>query len=283
MAKTKVLIAYIPVVHQGYFKWMSSHPDASQLWLLDKTTISDYRPLVKDLRALEASQIKNMIAALDIFADIKVLDAQELQKVSQSPASQDLQLIAPDEDISHQILDPIFGDKVKYESVFLRWDALAVKRNNLVQPDVKLSKDLFDQKMMAAAKEISEKSSDWWRQVGAVLIPVGNPPITVRNLHVPHDQQQYIDGDPRTMYQSGEHIEQTSSIHAEAEAIAQAAKQGQALAGASMYVTTFPCPVCAKLIARSGIAKLYFETGYSLLDGAEVLAAAKVEIIQVAA
>ena len=48
-----------------------------------------------------------------------------------------------------------------------------------------------------------------------------------------------------------------------------------------MYMTDFPCPPCAKLIAGAGVAKLYFREGYAVLDGRDVLEAAGVEIVQV--
>ena len=49
-----------------------------------------------------------------------------------------------------------------------------------------------------------------------------------------------------------------------------------------MYVTDFPCPPCAKLIAGAGIAKLCFREGYAVLDGQDVLEAAGVEIVRAA-
>jgi len=52
------------------------------------------------------------------------------------------------------------------------------------------------------------------------------------------------------------------SIHAEANAIAQAAKKGVNIAGAEVYVTLYPCYVCTKLLASAGIKKVYYEIGY---------------------
>jgi dCMP deaminase len=49
-----------------------------------------------------------------------------------------------------------------------------------------------------------------------------------------------------------------------------------------MYVTDFPCPPCAKLIAAAGISRLYFREGYAVLDGQDVLDAAGVEVVQAA-
>jgi dCMP deaminase len=77
------------------------------------------------------------------------------------------------------------------------------------------------------------------------------------------------------------HLELSTATHAEARLIAQAAREGTSTKSAVMYVTDFPCPPCAKLIAAAGIAKLYFRTGYAVLDGEDVLAAAGVEVVQV--
>lgn len=59
---------------------------------------------------------------------------------------------------------------------------------------------------------------------------------------------------------SGEKIE-VGCIHAEVNAISNAACEGIALEGSSMIVTAPPCLVCAKLIVQSGIKKVYFTSG----------------------
>ena len=59
---------------------------------------------------------------------------------------------------------------------------------------------------------------------------------------------------------SGERIE-VGCIHAEVNAISNAACEGIALEGSSMIVTAPPCLVCAKLIVQSGIKKVYFTSG----------------------
>lgn len=59
---------------------------------------------------------------------------------------------------------------------------------------------------------------------------------------------------------SGERIE-IGCIHAEVNAISNAACEGIALEGSSMIVTAPPCLVCAKLIVQSGIKKVYFTSG----------------------
>ena len=56
--------------------------------------------------------------------------------------------------------------------------------------------------------------------------------------------------------------------HAEANAIAQAARYGVAIKGASLYVTLQPCFVCLKLLATAQIKRVYFELAYESKDTA---------------
>lgn len=60
------------------------------------------------------------------------------------------------------------------------------------------------------------------------------------------------------------------SIHAEANAIAQAAKHGIPTSGASIYVTLEPCLSCLKLIIASGIKEVFYETSFNTGEKAVV-------------
>lgn len=53
-----------------------------------------------------------------------------------------------------------------------------------------------------------------------------------------------------------------ATVHAEANAIIQAAKNGVALSGADIYVTASPCWPCFKLIANSGIKRIFYGEFY---------------------
>ncbi len=61
----------------------------------------------------------------------------------------------------------------------------------------------------------------------------------------------------------GKEPDKVCSIHAEAYAIAQCARKGISVAGATVYVTTFPCVICCRLLAGSGIAKVVYMSQYS--------------------
>ncbi len=77
------------------------------------------------------------------------------------------------------------------------------------------------------------------------------------------------------------------SAHAEANAIAQAAKMGISVDGAEIYVTLYPCYVCTKLLVQAVNKKVYYEYEYTSVDAArdkhweEALSEAGIEIEKV--
>ncbi len=62
--------------------------------------------------------------------------------------------------------------------------------------------------------------------------------------------------------QSGTRHEICFAIHAEQNAIIQAAKTGISIDGATLYCTHQPCSICAKMIINSGIKRIVFKEGY---------------------
>jgi dCMP deaminase len=60
------------------------------------------------------------------------------------------------------------------------------------------------------------------------------------------------------------------AVHAEANAIAQAAKNGVSTDGASIYVTLEPCLSCLKLIISAGIKEIFYETSFNSGENAKV-------------
>ena len=61
---------------------------------------------------------------------------------------------------------------------------------------------------------------------------------------------------------SGERHELCRGLHAEQNAIIQAAKIGVSLENAVIYITNHPCFICAKMIINSGIKKVVYRDGY---------------------
>lgn len=69
-----------------------------------------------------------------------------------------------------------------------------------------------------------------------------------------------------------------NSIHAEANALAFAARQGISTAGATLYVTTAPCLDCANLLIAAGIKRVVYNTDYRHSAGLERLRGAGIQI-----
>lgn len=70
-----------------------------------------------------------------------------------------------------------------------------------------------------------------------------------------------------------------ATIHAEANAIIQAAKNGVMIEGSEIYTTASPCWNCFKLIANSGIKKIYYGEFYRDKRSIEVARQLGIELI----
>lgn len=273
----KILVCYIPVLHNGYYRFFGKYK-GMQLNILDPESLfADFPYLKKEIRALDANLAKKAIEGWGIFKTIKVINLEKLKNLTNKN-----NLIMPNDDISRMLSCKYLKHvPVIFESVFLRWDRDNTVATLEVDSDLKISLEEFDKKIMKKLSIEKEKSSDWWRHVASAVVKKGKLLVYTHNKHVPSEYTPYIDGDPRNCSHKGMDIELATSLHAEAGIIVHAAKQGLSLAGSDFYSTTFPCPNCAKLIAYSGASRLFYCDGYAILDGARILKDNGVEIIKV--
>ncbi len=79
---------------------------------------------------------------------------------------------------------------------------------------------------------------------------------------------------------SGTMQEVCYAVHAEQNAICQAAKLGISLEGAVMYVTHQPCVICTRMIINSGIKKVIYKNGYPDEFAKELFRQSDVELIK---
>ena len=79
---------------------------------------------------------------------------------------------------------------------------------------------------------------------------------------------------------SGTRQEICYAVHAEQNAIVQAAKFGINLNGATLYCTHQPCVICAKMIINAGIKKVIYKEGYPDEFSLELFEASGVEVIK---
>ncbi len=280
MKTKKVIIAYVPVVHQGYIDFLRRlEGRVEAILLFGPEIIKKFDHLSrKDLRAVDPSLVALSLREVGFSVPISLCTESVLVSIAVNEA---VKVIMPDEYECYMLAEMFALVAVEYEKVFLRWHQGNILAQNEVAPDSVTTMEEFDRLMMAKASIQAERSLDWWRQVGAVLVRDEEIILSAYNQHVPDERIPYVIGDPRACFKKGLSIELSTAVHAEAGLIAEAARRGICTEGCSLYVTTFPCPPCAKLVAYSGIKKLYFQEGYSMLDGEDILRHQDVEIVQV--
>jgi len=79
---------------------------------------------------------------------------------------------------------------------------------------------------------------------------------------------------------SGERHELCRGLHAEQNAIIQAAFHGIRIQGATLYCTNLPCVICTKMIINAGIKEIVYEGGYADDLAHEMLLEARIPIRQ---
>lgn len=71
------------------------------------------------------------------------------------------------------------------------------------------------------------------------------------------------------------------TVHAEMNAIAQAAQRGTRVKGATAYITAFPCWTCFRLLIQAGITRIVYDEPYRMDEKVrEIAEALKIEILQ---
>ncbi|MDO8593861.1 MAG: deaminase [bacterium] len=276
-AANKALVAYVPALHAGYVVLFKKYK-RSDMFILGASLISLTPRMERDIRALSPEEALHAIQGLNIFHSISILENGTIKKA----LSGYKHIILPDEDVSRNIAQKFLKNhEVSFEKIFLRWDKNTSMMEFKVPSDRIISTKSNDLKFLREAIGEASKSPDWWRRIGAVLVKGKKIKIRAYNRHFPSDATSAIMGDPRSNFDYGEQPEIYLSIHAEADIIAQAARMGILLEGSEIFVTTFPCANCARLLARVGIKKLFYAQGYSKLDAEKILKSTGIEIVLV--
>jgi dCMP deaminase len=273
----KQVLLYLPVVHAGHEVLFARHGDAAEILVLGEGFRRLFKSLAKDIRALPPERAARFLQVLLPGTPVRVIEPADLPAAVTAET-----LVLPDEDITRNLAAEHHlgeGRELVFDRTFLRWDREWSQAQRPADFDEKLAVGELPDRLAARARELAGHSSDWWRQVGAIAWRGEEILGAAWNHHVPTEYAPYVDGDPRDGFSRGDRADLSTAIHAEASVVAQAARAGRALNGADIYVTTFPCPACARLIAESGFRRCYFTGPYSVLEGDAVLRAAGVELL----
>ena len=135
----------------------------------------------------------------------------------------------------------------------------------------------WDEYFMKIAMDVASRSTCSRKNVGAVIVRDRNILSTGYNGSIagmPHCDDVGHD-------MEGGHC--VATIHAEANAILQAAKNGAMIDGAEIYTTASPCWNCFKLIANAGIRTIYYGEFYRDLKSVKVARQLKIGLVDLGA
>ena len=229
--------------------------DAAEILLLGNGFTADYPSLAKDIRALPRGTGRPTTSvSCSGDASIRVVEPGDLAgAVTGDP------LVLPDEEVMRDIADRYglgAGRSLVFDRTFLRWDRDWATAKAPVNFDGEITAAELPRELLGRAQALAGRSSDWWRQVGAVAARGGpgarlclEPPSADRVRPLP---RRGSEGRVRARHPGG-------PVHGDPRRGVpdrRAARDGTSLAGADLYTTTFPCPACARLIAEAGFAPL---------------------------
>lgn len=128
-----------------------------------------------------------------------------------------------------------------------------------------MNRPSWDEYFMQMAELTAQRSTCLRRQVGAIIVKEKHIIATGYNgspKGLPHCEE--LGGCLREKLEipSGERHELCRALHAEQNAIIQAATLGQSIEGATIYITHQPCIICAKMIINAGISRIVIRRGY---------------------
>ncbi len=136
-----------------------------------------------------------------------------------------------------------------------------VSEGNLVDGVIGLTSRLagrpsWDEYFMATAFLLASRSACDRLHVGCVIVS-GEPE---KNRLVAAGYNGFLPGAPhRSQVRDGH---EQATVHAEQNAIADAARRGSGVGGCSVYITHFPCVTCAKILAAAGIRLVKYHIDY---------------------
>lgn len=145
-----------------------------------------------------------------------------------------------------------------------------------------MSRPSWDQYFIDITHLVATRSTCLRRQVGALLVKDRNILATGYNgtpSRVRHCEEVGCLRE-RLKVPSGQRHELCRGLHAEQNAIIQAARHGVNIDGATLYCTTMPCIICTKMLINAGVQRIVYEEGYADELAGEMLAETGIEVAQ---
>ena len=128
-----------------------------------------------------------------------------------------------------------------------------------------MNRPSWDEYFMQMAELTAKRSTCLRRKVGAIIVKDKHIIATGYNgapKGLPHCDDLGGCYREKLGVPSGQRHELCRALHAEQNAIIQAATLGQSIEGGTIYVTHQPCVICAKMIINAGIKRIVVRNGY---------------------
>jgi len=140
----------------------------------------------------------------------------------------------------------------------------------------------WDEYFMEVAQVVAKRSTCLRRRIGAILVKdkrilatgYNGAPSGLRHC----DEVGCLREELKVP--SGERHEICRALHAEQNALVQAAHYGISVKGATLYTTTEPCILCAKMLINAGISRIVYMNQYPDGLAREMLKEAGVEVVR---
>lgn len=135
----------------------------------------------------------------------------------------------------------------------------------------------WDQYFLGLAKMIATRSTCPSRSVGAIIINPATKSIVATGYNGAPRATDHC-GDSCSKRKSGDSYEKCRAVHAELNAICNAAQNGVSTDGMTMYLTTTPCVFCSRVLINAGIKCVRSLTYYPHPEALELLAQGGVDV-----
>jgi len=152
----------------------------------------------------------------------------------------------------------------------------------LPMPENKPGRPSWESYFMEITQLVAKRSTCTRRSVGAIIVKDKRILSTGYN-GAPSGVSHCLDiGCLREQLNiaSGERHELCRGIHAEQNAIIQAALHGVSIRGATLFCTNLPCSICAKMIINAGIKQIVYLSGYADQMSLDLMEEAGVSVVQ---
>ena len=141
----------------------------------------------------------------------------------------------------------------------------------------------WNEYFMSIAELVSKRSTCLRRKVGAVIVKDKRILSTGYN-GAPSGIKHCLETGclrEKLNVPSGERHELCRGLHAEQNAIIQAAYHGVEIKDSVIYCTNLPCIICTKMLINAGIRKIFYKEGYPDNLSKDMLEEAEIELIQI--